>query len=388
MDVIPTRREGKEMFFIRDPEGICEHSLLVSREVLFLISLMDGTRSVRDLQAEYMKASGTLVYTEYVNSVIEAMDNNFLLENERYEDHVKRLREEYQSRPFRNAFLSGKSYPAAEPELRAYLEEMLKGGDDRDGRGRVRGAIVPHIDYARGAEVYGQAYRYLPDEDDLLIVILGTCHKMTRRMWSISLKDFETPLGMAKSARGVGSLIREDPLLKGYVDEWPHRNEHSIELQVPIIQYLLGQRPFEILPILTGSLHEYIADGKQLDEELPELTDSLRRVLSAHQGTVVVIAAADLAHIGAQFGDSYRLDPPTLEQSRRKDEELLRTISQVDAAGFFEAVKREGDRRRICGLAPIYFTLSLVGPCRGEAVGYKQWTDGASSVSFAGAIFY
>lgn len=376
------------MFFLRDPEGISESSLLVSREVLFLISLMDGTRSVRDLQAEYTRAAGMIVYTEYVNSVIEAMDSNFLLLNERYESHIEGLREAYQCKPSRNAFLSGKSYPAAEAELRTYLGQMLESGDDQGRRGPVRGVIVPHIDYARGAEVYSQVYGYLPKVDDLLIVVLGTCHKMTQRMWSISLKDFETPLGIAKGVREVGSLVREDGLLKDYVDEWPHRTEHSIELQLPIIQYLLAGRSFEILPILTGSFHEYIDDGKRLDEELPQLIESLRKAISVHAGPAVIIAAADLAHIGAQFGDSYRLDSQALAQSRRKDEQLLRAISEVDAVGFFETVKREGDRRRICGLAPIYFILSLLGPCKGESVGYKQWTDGASSVSFAGAIFY
>lgn len=101
-----------------------------------------------------------------------------------------------------------------------------------------------------------------------------------------------------------------------------------------------------------------------------------------------MVAAADLAHIGAQFGDSCSLDATTLADSRKKDEELLRLMSEVDARGFFDAVKREGDRRRICGLAPIYFLLSLLDGCRGEAVSYKQWTDGVSSVSFAGLAVY
>jgi hypothetical protein len=335
-----------------------------------------------------MKASGSPVHAEQISSVIGAMDKNYLLSNKRYEEHIRSIKEEYGSRPCRESFLSGKSYPTEEKELRTFLAEMLKE-ERQTGGGSVQGLIVPHIDYSRGAAVYKEIYKYLPDADDLLIVILGTCHRMTPHMWNISLKDFATPLGVAKNVRELGAVIRQDVSLKDCVEEWSHRNEHSIELQLPIIQFLLKERNFQILPILTGSLHECIVDGKSLDEDgLPELIAGLRRLLKKHNGPTLLIAAADLAHIGSQFGDSYRLDSVTLGESSRKDKELLTRITEVDARGFFEEVKREGDRRRICGLAPIYFLLSLLAGSRGEMVRYDQWTDGASSVSFAGLVFY
>jgi len=117
------------------------------------------------------------------------------------------------------------------------------------------------------------------------------------------------------------------------------------------------------------------------------LAGRLKEILKTHEGPCVVIAGADLAHIGAQFGDPPPLNPSTLEESKQKDGALLETVARVDAAGFFEAVAGESDRRRICGLVPIYFLLSMLGPCGGEVVGYDQWTDGASSVSFAGIVF-
>jgi hypothetical protein len=185
----------------------------------------------------------------------------------------------------------------------------------------------------------------------------------------------------------VGDLVAQDALLRGYVDEWPHRNEHSIELQLPIIQFVMGEREFEVLSILTGSLHEYMEDGTRLDQgEVSELLARLKQVVKTHDGPVVFVAAADLAHIGAQFGDT-GLDNAMLEESKEKDYALLQTVTAVDAEAFFETVRREGDKRRICGLAPIYFVLSMLDSDRGELIEYRQWTDGASSVSFAGAIF-
>ena len=387
LDVVPTVHEGRETFVLRDPEGITDNALLVSRDVLFLISLMDGARSARDIQFEFMKASGLLIQEDRVTSVIRTLDDHFLLLNTRYESHVSRLMEEYGALPFRNACLAGKSYPDDAVALRSYLASFMDRENASSLKGRVRGMIAPHIDYGRGLEVYGPTYRYLPRDKNTLFVVFGTCHKPTRRVWSIALRDVVTPLGRVRGAATVGDRVAQDALLRGYVDEWPHRNEHSIELQLPIIQFVMGEREFEVLSILTGSLHEYMEDGTRLDQgEVSELLARLKQVVKAHEGPVVFVAAADLAHIGAQFGDT-GLDNAMLEESKEKDYALLQRITAVDAAAFFETVRREGDKRRICGLAPIYFVLSMLDSDRGELIEYRQWTDGASSVSFAGAIF-
>ncbi len=389
VDVVPTKHNGMEMFLIRDPEGIAGESLIVSRDVLFLISLMNGKRTVLDMQEAYMKAAGgVLLPVDRIVSVIEAMDAQFLLQNDRYEGQVRALKDAYMGLPCRTSFLAGRSYPGDEAGLRAFMEGMLGQGQEPAGWDHVKGIIAPHIDYARGADVYCRAYKFLPVEENTLFVIFGTCHKPAPKVWNIALRDLKTPLGTVKGASVVGRLVREDALLGTYVDEWPHRNEHSIELQLPIIQSLLGHDKFEVLSILTGSLHEYMEAGRSPGlGEAAELAGRLKEILKAHEGPCVVIAGADLAHIGAQFGDPPPLDASVMEESKEKDGALLKTVARVDAAGFFEAVRGEDDRRRICGLAPIYFLLSMLGPCEGEVVGYDQWTDGASSVSFAGVVF-
>lgn len=388
LDVVPTVHEGKEVFVLRDPEGITEKSLLVSRDILFLISFMDGTRSAHDIRAECAKVSGLVVDADRIASVVRALDDCFLLINSKYEEHVRSLRAAYDAEPFRSAYLPGKSYPDDPVALRSYLAALMAQVREPVNKGRVAGMIVPHIDYARGGEVYGPVYRYLPKEEKMLFVVFGTCHKLTRKIWSISLKDVATPLGRISTPRHMAEIIACDPLLKEYVDEWPHRNEHSIELQLPLLQFLLEGRQFEVLSILTGSFHEYVENGRSLDQgEVPALLERLKSLVASHEGPVVLLAAADLAHIGAQFGDGQPLHT-MLEESKKRDAELLERIANVDGPGFFETVRKEGDRRRICGLAPIYFVLSMLDAQLGEVIGYRQWTDGASSVSFTGTVFY
>jgi AmmeMemoRadiSam system protein B len=386
----PFQQEGKEMILLRDAEGVVENSLVVSKDVVFLISLMDGTRSLRDIQAEYMRRLGQLVYIEHLEQFVEAMDKHLLLLNDNFKDHVKGLREEYEKSPVRKAYLAGKSYHANKMDLLQFLDEMFKVSGERTPKGNVAGILAPHIDYERGSQVYRETYPYLKNGGDKpLLVILGTCHHATDRIWSISLKDFSTPLDVVPNSGELGGLIKNNAVLKHYIDEWPHRNEHSIELQLPLIQFML-QDGFEILPILTGSMHEYVNGDKDIenDSELGDIVESFKAVLEQWGKPYMVISGADLAHIGMQFGDRYALDSLRLGQSRAEDEQILRCIGDVDADGFFRMIQDERDERRICGLTPIYFQLKLLEGSTCEIVSYKQWTDGKSSVSFAGGLFY
>lgn len=388
IDAHPFVNEGKEMVIIRDAEGIMENSLVVSKDILFIISLMDGSRSLRDIQVDYMRMFGQLLYMEHIEEVIDAMDQNYLLLNENYRSHCAELKMEYENSPSRKPALAGRSYPANRMDLLVALDEMFKSSSEKEVKGELHAIIAPHIDYTRGIHVYREVYPYLRSTNKPLIVVFGTCHHGTDAIWNISLKDFETPLEIVPVSRELRTLIRDNNVLHHYIDEWPHRNEHSIELQVPLIQFNM-QNDFELLPIITGSMHNYIEGIMDIsDETLTALIVNLQNVLKEYGKPCLFIAGADLAHIGAQFGDPYPLSPLALDRSRVKDEEILSSIRHVDAQSFFDIIKGERDARRICGLTPIYCLLRFMEGCTAEIVGYDQWTDGNSSVSFAGAVFF
>jgi hypothetical protein len=388
IEALPIVQDGQELILLRDTEGITENALVVSREIAFMISLMDGTRTLRDIQVDFMKAAGELVYIEKIQELVDTMDSHLFLLSENYKNYYAMLKEEYEKSHVRKAFLAGKSYSANRMELLAFLDEMLGKETDGEISGEITGVVVPHIDYARGAGVYKETYRYLKHCQKPLVVIFGTSHHPTERILSISLKDFETPLEIIPHAKELGKMILSDDVLKKYVDEWPHRIEHSIELQLPLIQFMI-QHDFEILPILTGSMLEYISGEKSVDGgEIDEIVEHLRQALKDCGKPFIILSGADLAHIGAQFGDSFSLDIAALARSKARDEILLESIKNVDAKGFFEAIKEERDERRICGLTPIFFQLKLLEGNKCDVVGYKQWTDGKSSVSFAGGVFY
>ncbi|MBP1748036.1 MAG: putative dioxygenase [Deltaproteobacteria bacterium] len=388
IEALPYEKDGKQLVILRDAEGVSREALAVSRDVAFMVSLMDGTNSLRDIQAEFMRASGEMVYMEQIENLVKTLDQNLFLQNDRFMAHIKALYDEYDRLSVRPAYLAGTGYSANRMDLLSFLDEMFDGHTDVDGAPKdISGILAPHIDYSRGASVYRRIYPYLKNASKPLLVIFGTCHHPTQGLWSISLKDFETPLETVRVSPELKELVRENSVLNRYIEEWPHRIEHSIELQLPLIQFMV-QHDFEILPILTGSMHEYVEGTKSIDDdEVRRLTENLKHVLDTYGKPYCVIAGADLAHIGAQFGDRYTLDAMIMERSRKKDELLLGHIKNADADAFFREIKEEGDERRICGLTPIFFQLKLLEGCTADIVNYDQWTDGHSSVSFAGGFF-
>ncbi len=389
IEAVPFSRDGEDMILLRDTEGISEQTLVVSRPTAFLLSLMDGTRSLREIQADYMRMGGDLIYMEQLEELVRAMDEHLLLDNERFRAYLDQLVKEYREAPVRLPQLAGRGYPSNGYELARFLDEMMAPRPAPITDGPVAGVLAPHIDYQRGKAVYRSTYGALRGIDNgTLLVLIGTCHHHTDLLCNISLKDFATPFGVLKTPGDLAARIREHPALKACIHEWPHRNEHSIELQLPLLQFVTGNEDLEILCILTGSMHEWIEGRRDLhDGELGDILGGLKDLLNGLGRPYTIVSGADLAHIGAQFGDAEPLSAIVLERSRLRDHEVLRRIEAVDGDTFFQVIKDEGDSRRICGLAPIYFQLRLLGGSRCTLTGYEQWSDGASSVSFAGAIF-
>jgi AmmeMemoRadiSam system protein B len=133
-----------------------------------------------------------------------------------------------------------------------------------------------------------------------------------------------------------------------------------------------------MVPVLCGSLR---AD---VDREAPAhpFLDELRRVLAESPGRTIVVAAADLAHVGLRFGDPEPLDARHLGLLEARDRETLSRVAQGDAAGFGQAVLEGGDPRRICGLAPIYAALAALDGVRGKLLRYEQADDPTGTVTY------
>jgi AmmeMemoRadiSam system protein B len=239
--------------------------------------------------------------------------------------------------------------------------------------------IAPHIDFSRGGPVYAHAYRALEGCDADLYVVFGTAHASPPQLFTLTRQDFATPLGPVATDRGVVDAIAAELGEEELFDhELVHAGEHSCEFQVVWLRWLLGERPFRIVPVLCSSISHLGSP----DAETERFLTALARATAGRN--VCYVAGADLAHVGPQYGDERAPTAQELSRLEALDRTTLARVAAGDPLGFHREAIVDGDRRRLCGVAPIYAAMRASG--RGaRLLRYAQWADGTDMVSFAAA---
>jgi AmmeMemoRadiSam system protein B len=355
------------------------------------LQMFDGRRTLRDVQAEAMREGGsTLLPLDLFTALAQTLDEALFLDSPRFRERL--------AGPVREPSCIG-CYEGEPVALRRQLAGILTGPKgpglprDTEPDGRLRAALIPHIDYARGGHTFAWGFKEVVERTDAsLFVIVGTSHYSPRR-FTLTRKHFKTPLGIAPTDQAyIDRLVGHygDGL---FDDEVTHLPEHSIELEVVWLQYLYEKRrPFRIVPILAGTFEDCVACGRQprRTTDVGRMVEALRRAEAETPEPVCYIISGDLAHVGPKFDDPEPVSTAFLTRSRRQDQAILRQAEAADPAGVFQVIADERDCRRICGLPPTYTVLEAIRPARGTLLHYDQYVDpqGDESVSFASVAFY
>ncbi len=396
VEAFPLEADGRKVIGLRDPAGFTDSVLLLPLPLLDIVSLFDGEHTILDIQAMYMRRHGELLFRERLEEILGMLDEHGFLDSPRFAERRRQIEEAFHQSPTRQAIHAGKAYAGEAEALRAQLDGFFAPPDGPGVPGppserSLSAIIAPHIDFQRGGPVYAWAYREVAEKCAAdLFVIFGTCHAGMADPFALTLKDYDTPLGPAPVDRELcEALARRDG--KDFLgSELAHRGEHSIEFQAVFLQYLFGgRRDFTIIPILTSFLHESLMSGEEpeADPWIPRFFEALGETLAASGRRACLVAGADLAHVGPRFGDPEPVTPAVLREVEREDHATLEAVTAGDARGFYESVAKDGDRRRICGLSPIYTLLRCLGPSSGKLLKYAQWPDPQGTVTFASVVF-
>ncbi len=389
---------GQDVLCLRDPQQYSEAVIYVPAQTASILGLFDGQHSLLDIQEAFARRFGALLFREQLLKVIESLDEHLMLDSPRFAAHRAGVEEGFRRARSRPAMLAGKSYPAEGDALRRHLDGFFTAAEGPGGTppspsaAEISGLVIPHIDFARGGPCYAWGYRELegaPPVDRW--VILGTVHAPMGRPFALTRKDFETPLGTVETDRDFVDRLLRVVGSEYLEDELAHRGEHSIEFQAIFLRHRVpGDRPVRIVPILCGSLHRFVEDRRSpLEErEIQTFIAALQNAMAAQGGRTVVLASADLAHVGPRFGDPRPMTPGQLREVADADREMLGAVEAGDAEAFFRAVARDGDRRRICGLPPIYAALRVLPRGWGRLLRYSQWPDPQGTVTFAAVGLY
>lgn len=388
-------RDGDPRFiYLIDQLHITRQPLRLTKAEFLWLQLINGRRTTRDIQAEAMRMNGGLfVSTEPIEALIQRLDQSFLLDNERF-------RELFEG-PDRSPVCMG-CYPSEPGNIRTLFDSLFArtGGPGMPGdpgcriasEGRVGAVLVPHIDYSRGGVTYGWGFKELFERTDAsLFVIIGTSHYSPER-FTLTRQNFVTPLGKVHTDQEfIDALVEQygDGL---FDDPIAHVPEHSIELEVVLLQYLYeSKRPIRIVPLLAGTFEDCVAD-EAVPTSRPDVVrmiHALRKVEAAWKEPICYVISGDLAHIGPKFDDPSPVNESHLRDSLAGDKALLDCAKRADMDGYFSVIAKEQDRRRICGLPPTYTTLNALKPSSGKLLHYGRYVDpeGFESVSFASMAF-
>jgi AmmeMemoRadiSam system protein B len=215
--------------------------------------------------------------------------------------------------------VSGLFYPASAEELRSAVEGYLRETPGRNGAPAPKAVIAPHAGYVYSGPIAGSAFRTFAGAAAVSaverVVLLGPSHFVPFRGLALpGHESFGTPLGTVKlQGKGAQAALR---LPQVRIIPEAHVREHSLEVELPFLQVLLGD--FELVPLVVG------------EAEPDEVAEVLDRLWGGPETLIVI--SSDLSHYLSQ------------DAARRADRQTADAILSLGGPL---------DPRQACGAGPI-----------------------------------
>jgi AmmeMemoRadiSam system protein B/AmmeMemoRadiSam system protein A len=269
----------------------------------------------------------------------------------------------------RPAAVAGMFYPASTAELARLVDELLAAAPGRERAPAPKALIAPHAGYVYSGPIAASAYAQIRSQRGGIrrVVLLGPVHRVPVRGLALpGVERFTTPLGEVPVDAEAVTTLRDLP----QVVESPaaHATEHSLEVQLPFLQRVLGE--FSLLPLAVG------------DATAEEVAEVLDRLWGSDETLIVV--SSDLSHY-LPYDTARRVDRDTVDHLLSLDAELdhERACGATPVNGLLLAARRHGlraelidlrnsgdtagDRRRVVGYAAMAFRPSTSAAARPDA---------------------
>lgn len=249
----------------------------------------------------------------------------------------------------RKAAVAGQFYPGRPDELRRMLGRMVESGAPKR---KALAVVSPHAGFVYSGPVAGAVFSSveLPET----FVILAPSHRPIRSLFAMmDAGEWETPLGTVGIAADLAGGILGS-VKSARVDAAAHAAEHSLEVQIPFIQFFKAEA--KIVPIAISYLAGFA--------DLEDLGTALAAAITTHKKDVLIVASTDMSHYVSR------------EEARRKDFLAIQKILDLDPRGLFDVVKEE--EISMCGFQPVTAALiaaKALGARRAELVKYATSGD-------------
>lgn len=381
LEVLP--QPDGEHIILRDPTHLAAGMLVVGIEQLHLLSLLDGTRDLIAVQADFARRTGELLLSQDLVEILDRLAETGFLDGPRFEERCAEMLRDYREAPFR-PLRDRDSFGAPVDELAAYLSDALAAASDspviQEPAGTLAGIVVPHLDFPRGLPCYAGGYSRLarsarPGRPGR-VVVLGTNHFGRSESVVGTYQSFETPWGVLASDPPFLDQLEESCGGTLTPHELDHLREHSIELQTLWLQHVLGDG-VRIVPFLCPDPNTQRGEGGPRVQpdgvDLKRFAIELGHLIREDPIPTLLIAAADLSHVGGYFGDERPLDEYFQAEVRAVDEAALAHVDANRAEEYREHMAATKNPTRVCSVGCIYALMTALGPAaKAERLRYHQ----------------
>jgi AmmeMemoRadiSam system protein B len=255
----------------------------------------------------------------------------------------------------RQPAVANQFYPGDERSLKKELSARMKKGQKKE---KVIAIVSPHAGYMYSGNVAGAVFSASEIPKDA--IIMGPNHHgigapfavMTHGTWQ--MPGGEVPI----NERLAALMIEESRYLEA--DTQAHIHEHSIEVQLPFVQY--GTPDAEFVPVILGRADYAICE---------EIGMAIARALKRYEKPVVLIASTDMTHYESQ------------QSAKDKDKLAIDRISSLDPAGLLDTVTK--NNITMCGVIPT--TIALIaakelGATKARLIAYATSGDVSGDYSY------
>jgi len=280
----------------------------------------------------------------------------------------------------RNPAVAGAFYPYDPERLRSIIRQFLEKADVR--KNNVIGLLSPHAGYTYCGKTAAAVYKTIANKFETA-VILGSNHTGIGGV-ATCLGSWKTPLGLVETDQELFNDLIKDSIITN--DPRPHSREHSIEVQLPWLQYLFEN--FKIVPIVINPAYFDVKSSSEIGNKIAEVAKKLGK-------KILVIASSDLTHYGTIYGHvPFKGEPrEVIRKIKEMDMRVIELIERLKPEDVIEICEK--NNLTVCGygaIASMLFAAKKLGAKKGEVIDYSTSFEVSRSldaiVGYAGVAIY
>ena len=270
----------------------------------------------------------------------------------------------------RKPVVAGQFYPGTKNELEEMIDSCIQhkfgpGNQIQNDEG-IYGVISPHAGYVYSGPTACHSYKAISSKNPELVIILGPNHfGVGKDVATMVDVQWETPLGLVEvDSEAAKEIVNNSKYIE--IDEFSHSRDHSLEVQIPMLQSIFSEK-FKILPIILRD--QSLEMAKDVGNAVAQIAKSRN---------AMIVASSDFTHYEENsFAHS-------------QDKALIEPILEMDVEKFYRVLMEK--RVTACGygaMASVMIACKNLGAVKGELLSYTTSGDvmgDTSSVVGYGAI--